>query len=104
MSNSSISRFGKSGNPKPRGFKPWSSQTNDFKIDTCHFPASRLALLGSSKDWLAQCQDNVTEWDTRSWWPGFPVRQHYKIGMRALSHKSVPDGPSPGMIIYAART
>ena len=26
-------------------------------------------------DWLAQCQDNVIEWDNRSWcwWPGVPI-------------------------------
>ena len=60
----------------PCGFKPWSGQINDFKIDTCRFLTWRLALLGLSKDWLAQCQDNVTEWDSRSrcWWPGVPVR------------------------------
>ena len=30
----------------PRIFEPWSSQTNDFKIDTCCFLARRSALLG----------------------------------------------------------
>ena len=30
------------------------SQTNDFKIDTCHFLARHSALLGQGKDWLAQ--------------------------------------------------
>ena len=32
---------------------------------------------------LAQFQDNVIEWDSRSWcwWPGFPVGQHYKALM-----------------------
>ena len=59
---------------EPRGFKsrpcrfePWSSQINGFKIDTCHLLAKHSALLGQGKDQLAQCQDNVTEWDTRSW-------------------------------------
>ena len=28
------------------GFEPWSSQTNDLKIDTCHFLAMRSSLLG----------------------------------------------------------
>ena len=33
------------------------------------------------KDWLAQSQDNVTEWDIRPWcwWPVLPVGQHYKV-------------------------
>ena len=30
----------------PRCFKPWSSQTNDFKIDTCRFLACQSTLLG----------------------------------------------------------
>ena len=34
-----------------------------YKIDTCHFLAWDMALLGQCKDWFAQCQDNVTEWD-----------------------------------------
>ena len=38
----------------------WSRQTNDFKIDTCRFLARPSALLGYGKNWLAQCQDNVT--------------------------------------------
>ena len=39
-----------------------------FKIDTCHFLAYRLALIGWNKDSLAQCQDNVTQWDIGSWY------------------------------------
>ena len=31
---------------RPRIFKSWSSQTNDFKIDACSFLAWRLVLLG----------------------------------------------------------
>ena len=30
-----------------------------YKVDTCRFVARCLALLGG-KDWLTQCQDNVT--------------------------------------------
>ena len=26
-----------------------------------------LGIISMGKDWLAQCQDNVTEWDIRSW-------------------------------------
>ena len=36
---------------------------------------------------MAQCQNNVTEWDIGQWcwWPGFAVGQHYKVTMTALS-------------------
>ena len=42
-------------------------------------------------DWLALCQDNVCECDSRSWcqWPGVPLRQHYQVTMSAYCHKSV---------------
>ena len=50
-----------------RGFDSWSSQTNDLKIDVCCLLVRRSALLGYGKDWLAQCQANLTEWDIRSW-------------------------------------
>ena len=71
--------------------EPWSSQTNDFTIDACHFLAWRSALLGQGKDWLAQCLDNVTELDGRSWcWrPGLPLMQHYKDAMSVHCQKSV---------------
>ena len=63
-----------------------------YKIDTRYFLAWCSALLGYGKDWLAQCQDNVVEWDIRSlcWQPDFPVEQRYKANMSAHSHKSVP--------------
>ena len=48
------------------GFETWSCQTKDFKIDTCRFLPSHMALIGLGNDWLALCQDNVTEWDSRS--------------------------------------
>ena len=54
-------KFREIGESKPRSFEPWSILTSDFKIDTCHFLAWRSALLGYSKDCLAQGQDNVTE-------------------------------------------
>ena len=72
MSRASVSRAGRLGKSEPRrfesgtcGFEAWSSQTNDFKMYTCHFKVWRLALLGYGKDWLARCQDNVTKWDVR---------------------------------------
>ena len=39
------------------------SNPTDFKIDTCRFLARHSPLLGWGKGWLAQCQDNVIEWD-----------------------------------------
>ena len=40
MNIASFSRFGISG------FESWPSQTEDFKIDTCHFLAGRSVVLG----------------------------------------------------------
>ena len=62
-----------------------------YKIDACHFLASCLALLGQDKDWLGQCQDNVSEWDIKSWCygPGFPLGQHYEVVMSVHSHKAM---------------
>ena len=38
--------IGRSGGFGPHGFKkPWSSQVNDFTIDTCRFLARRLVLV-----------------------------------------------------------
>ena len=34
-----------------------------YKINTFHFLAWCLALIGYGKDWLVQCQDNMAEWD-----------------------------------------
>ena len=45
-----------------RGFKPRSGQTKDGKIGICYFSAKHAALRSKSKDWLAQNQDNVSEW------------------------------------------
>ena len=43
-------------------------------------------------DWLAECHDNVTDWDIRSWcwWHVFPTGQQYKVAMSARYDKSVP--------------
>ena len=66
------------------------SQPMTYQIDTCCFLAWRSALIG--QDWLTQCQDNVTEYDIRSWcwWPDFIIGQHYKVTMSAHCHKLVP--------------
>ena len=44
-----------------------------------------LTSLRYGKSWLAQCQDNATEWEMRLWyrWPGILVRQDYKVGISA---------------------
>ena len=65
-----------------------------YNIDTCCFLAKCSALLGQGQDWLAQCQDTVTEWGIGSWcWrPGFPVEQHYKVAMSDKSQvRTCPD-------------
>ena len=62
MSSVSISRFRRSGNPNLVSSNSDRIKPMTYKIDTCRSLARCLALLGSGKDWLAQCQDNVTEW------------------------------------------
>ena len=49
-----------------RGFEPRSGQTKDYEIGICCFSAKHAALRRKSKDWLAQNQDNVSEWDDMS--------------------------------------
>ena len=49
-----------------RGFKPWSGQTKDYKIGICHFSTKHAALRSKDKDWLAQNQNNVSEWSDMS--------------------------------------
>ena len=39
------------------GFKPWSGQTQDYKIDICCFSAKHAVLRRKSKHWLARNQD-----------------------------------------------
>ena len=46
---------------RPRGSDTWLSQINDFKIKTCRFLARHSVLVEQGKDWLAQCEDNVTD-------------------------------------------
>ena len=48
------------------GFEPWSGQTKDYKIGICCFSAKHAALRRNTKDWLAQNQDNVSEWGDSS--------------------------------------
>ena len=63
-----------------------------YKIDTCYYLAWYLALIVWDKDWLAQYQDNMTDWDIGSWCQpvDLTVGQHNKIAISARCHKSVP--------------
>ena len=49
-----------------RGFEPRLGQTKDFKIGLCCFSVKHAALRRKSKDWLAQNQNNVSEWGDMS--------------------------------------
>ena len=102
MSRAFISHAGRIGNLKlpcsnldPAGSNPGQVKSMTLKIALCRFLAWCSALLGSGKDWLAQCQDNATAWDCRSWCQRVPERQHYTFAMSAHCHKLVPV-PSPG--------
>ena len=44
---------------EPMGLNP--GPDDDLNIDIYNFLGKSSALLGYGKDWLAQCQDNVTE-------------------------------------------
>jgi hypothetical protein len=48
------------------GLKPWSGQTKDYKIGICSFSAKHTTSRRKSKDWLAQNQNNVSEWSDMS--------------------------------------
>ena len=48
------------------GFQPPSSQTKNYRIGICCFSTKHTALRRKSKDWLAQDQDNVSEWGDMS--------------------------------------
>jgi hypothetical protein len=48
------------------GFEPRSGQTKDYKISIYCFSDKHAALRRKSKDWLAQNQNNVSEWGDMS--------------------------------------
>jgi hypothetical protein len=48
------------------GFDPRSGQTKDYKIGICCFSTKHATLRRKSKDWLAQNQNNVSEWSNMS--------------------------------------
>ena len=45
-----------------RGLNPRSGQTKNYKIGIYCFSAEHAELRRKSKDWLAQNQDNVSDW------------------------------------------
>ena len=63
-----------------------------YKIDTCHILALHSILICYGKDWLVQCQDNVTGWDIGSWcwWPSFAMGQYYKVAMSSTVTSQYP--------------
>ena len=67
MSSASVSHFGRSGDLDLTSLNLGRDKTTDLNIDTYCFIARCSALLGYGKDWLADSQDNMTEWDIRSW-------------------------------------
>ena len=62
-----------------------------FKIDTCCFLARHSALIGYGKDFLAQCQNNVTEWDiSGDGAVGLPLGKHCTFATNVHRHRSEP--------------
>jgi len=49
-----------------RGFELRTGQTKDYIIGICCFSAKHTSLRRKSKDWLAQNQENVSEWGDMS--------------------------------------
>jgi hypothetical protein len=49
-----------------RGFDPQSGKTKDSKLCICCFSTKYTVVRRKSKDWLAQNQDNVSEWGNMS--------------------------------------
>ena len=48
------------------GFETRLGQTKDYEIGICFFSTKHAALRKKSKNWLAQNQDNVSEWGDMS--------------------------------------
>jgi hypothetical protein len=44
------------------GFEHWSRLAKDYKIGICCFSSKHVALRRKSKDWLAQNQDNMSNY------------------------------------------
>jgi hypothetical protein len=45
-----------------REFEPQTGQIKDYNIGICCFSAMYAELKSKTKDWLAQNQDNVSDW------------------------------------------
>ena len=82
MSRAAVSCFEIGGFVDFVGLNSGRLKPMTWKIYSCHFLARHLALLGYSKDWLVQCQDNGAG--------GLPVGQHYKATMSVHCHKLIP--------------
>ncbi len=52
--------------PVDPGFEPRVGQIKDYNIGICCFSAKHVALWSKNKDWLAQNQNNVSEWGNMS--------------------------------------
>jgi hypothetical protein len=48
------------------GIEPRLGQTKDYKIGICCFSSHHTALWRKGKEWLAQNQDNLSEWGNMS--------------------------------------
>jgi hypothetical protein len=61
-----------------------SSQTKDYKIGICRISSKHVALRRKSKDWLAQNQNNVSEWSDMSTHGLFQWASTIKIQLSVL--------------------
>ena len=44
------------------GSESWLGQSKDYEIGICCSSAKHTASMSKSKDWLAESQDDVSEW------------------------------------------
>ena len=63
MSSASVACFGRSGDSDLVGSNPGQVKPMTLKMILVASLDMYLALLGYGKDWLTQCQDNISEWD-----------------------------------------
>ena len=49
-----------------REFEPQSGESKNYKVGICYFSAKYTALRSKNKNWLAQNQDNESEWSDMS--------------------------------------
>ena len=75
-----------------RGFESRSGQTIDYKSGICCFSTKHAAFRRKSKDWLAQNQNNVSEWSDMFQWAStikiqLKVLVYYKVDFIIISLK-----------------